>query len=65
VLVLLRQTCKNLDTTVVMVTHDARTVSYADRVVFLKNGQIVRERPVVEGSHSPRAVKDVMSVLEF
>jgi putative ABC transport system ATP-binding protein len=29
--------------TVVMVTHDARAASYADRVVFLADGRIVRE----------------------
>jgi putative ABC transport system ATP-binding protein len=29
--------------TVVMVTHDARAASYADRVVFLADGHIVEE----------------------
>jgi putative ABC transport system ATP-binding protein len=29
--------------TVVMVTHDARAASYADRVVFLADGHIVTE----------------------
>ena len=29
--------------TVVIVTHDARAASYADRVVFLRDGQIVNE----------------------
>ena len=35
--------------TVVMVTHDARAASYADRVVFLADGRIVHEiaRPSV------------------
>jgi putative ABC transport system ATP-binding protein len=37
--------------TVVMVTHDARAASYADRVVFLRDGRIVEglEHPTVEG----------------
>jgi putative ABC transport system ATP-binding protein len=37
--------------TVVMVTHDPRVASYADRVVFLADGRIVQEihRPTVEG----------------
>jgi putative ABC transport system ATP-binding protein len=37
--------------TVVMVTHDARAASYADRVVFLADGRIVHEitEPTVDG----------------
>ena len=31
------------DQTVVIVTHDARAASYADRVVFLRDGNIVNE----------------------
>ena len=36
--------------TVVMVTHDARAASYADRVLFLADGRIVDEldAPTVE-----------------
>jgi putative ABC transport system ATP-binding protein len=29
---------------VVMVTHDAHVASYADRIIFLKDGVIVEER---------------------
>jgi putative ABC transport system ATP-binding protein len=43
VLELLRDASKRLNTTVVMVTHDPRVASYADRVVFLRDGQIARE----------------------
>ena len=37
--------------TVVMVTHDAKVASYADRVVFLADGRIVHEieQPTVDG----------------
>jgi putative ABC transport system ATP-binding protein len=37
--------------TVVMVTHDPRAASYADRVVFLADGRIVQEieRPTMAG----------------
>jgi putative ABC transport system ATP-binding protein len=31
--------------TIVMVTHDPRAASYADRVVFLADGRIVHELP--------------------
>ena len=34
---------QNLGQTIVMVTHDPRSASYADRVLFLEDGQIVRE----------------------
>jgi putative ABC transport system ATP-binding protein len=34
---------KSYSTTIIMVTHDARAASYADRVVFLKDGSISGE----------------------
>jgi putative ABC transport system ATP-binding protein len=42
ILELLRRTCHDLNATIVMVTHDPRAASYADRVVFLKDGKIVQ-----------------------
>ncbi len=42
ILDLLRRSCTEMGATIVMVTHDARAASYASRVVFLKDGQIVR-----------------------
>lgn len=43
VLDILRTAVDNDDQTVVIVTHDARAASYADRVIFLKDGTIVDE----------------------
>ena len=43
VLDILRTAVDNDDQTVVIVTHDARAASYADRVIFLKDGQLVDE----------------------
>ncbi|MBI3764678.1 MAG: ABC transporter ATP-binding protein [Chloroflexi bacterium] len=40
---LLRQVANEWGRAVVMVTHDARIASYADRIVFLKDGAIVDE----------------------
>ncbi len=34
---------KNLEATILMVTHDAFTASYADRVIFIKDGKIFKE----------------------
>ena len=65
VLELLRRTCKDLDATVVMVTHDPRAASYADRVVFLKDGRTVRELTTGEGGLSPEKIMEVMAELEL
>ena len=41
ILNLLRRSCDEFGQTIVMVTHDARAASYADRVVFLMDGRIM------------------------
>lgn len=38
---LLRRSCDELGQTIVIVTHDPRAASYADRVVFLRDGHII------------------------
>ncbi|MGQ9785489.1 MAG: ABC transporter ATP-binding protein [Anaerolineae bacterium] len=43
ILRLLRRSCDELRQTIVMVTHDARAASFADRVVFLMDGRVVGE----------------------
>ena len=40
---LLRRSCDELGQTVVVVTHDPRAAAYADRAVFLKDGNIVED----------------------
>ncbi|MBV9594296.1 MAG: ABC transporter ATP-binding protein [Actinobacteria bacterium] len=51
VLGILRRSVDQLGQTVVIVTHDPRAASYADRVIFLADGRIVDEllRPTAEG----------------
>jgi putative ABC transport system ATP-binding protein len=51
VLGLLREAVDRFGQTVVMVTHDPRAASYADRVVFLADGRIVEElaHPTMSG----------------
>ena len=51
ILTLMRQTVDDFGQTVVMVTHDARAAAYADRVVVLVDGGVVRdEKPAsIEG----------------
>jgi putative ABC transport system ATP-binding protein len=43
VLQLLRHSCDELGQTIVMVTHDAHAATYADRIVFLKDGAIAHD----------------------
>jgi len=41
ILRLLRRSCDEFKQTIVMVTHDAKAASFADRVVFLMDGRVV------------------------
>jgi len=65
VLEMLRQTCKDLNATVVMVTHDPRAASYADRVVFLQDGRTVRELLSGDEGLSTQEIMGVMAELEL
>jgi putative ABC transport system ATP-binding protein len=65
ILELLRKTCNELGATIVMVTHDPRAASFADRVVFLKDGTIVRELKNSEQGHNIQPIMDVMAGLEL
>ena len=64
VLDMLRRACKELNTTVAMVTHDPRAASYADRVVFLRDGGIVRELPFSAQGHSADEILAILAELE-
>jgi putative ABC transport system ATP-binding protein len=58
---LLRQVANEWGRAVVMVTHDPRIASYADRVLFLKDGAIVDEtRPEPHNAHNADWVADRM-----
>ncbi len=64
ILGLLRRTCDEKGQTIVMVTHDARAAAYADRIVFLRDGQVVRQLNP-DGSHNTQEIMDVMAELEL
>jgi putative ABC transport system ATP-binding protein len=65
ILELLRHSCDELGHTIVMVTHDAFAASYADRVVFLKDGRVVRNLKCADHeSNRLQAIMDVMGQLE-
>ena len=61
---LLQRSCRELDQTVIVVTHDPRAASYAQRVIFLRDGQIVRE--YCPGEEIPLAdrISGIMSTMQ-
>ena len=54
VLELLRQAVDDFGQTVVMVTHDAHAASFADRLLVLADGRIVRDGGAVTADRAPR-----------
>lgn len=68
VLQLLRRFCDEFQQTIVMVTHDPRAASFANRIVFLKDGRIVKQLPINERSGNSQdiwAIMEVMGELEL
>ena len=61
----MRQAVQDLGQTIVRLTHAPVAASYADRVVFLKDGQIVRELRNDGAEHNVQAIIDVMAGLEL
>ena len=57
---LLRRSVDEYGQTIVMVTHEAHAAATADRVVFLRDGEIVGDR----GHLEPDEVYDVVKELE-
>jgi putative ABC transport system ATP-binding protein len=47
---------RKLNTTILMVTHDAFTASYADRIIFIKDGKIFNE--IIKGDDSRKEFFD-------
>ncbi len=65
ILDLLRKACKEFSTTIVMVTHDPRAASYANRVIFLKDGCIVDQLENGENGIQVTKIMDIMAKLEL
>ena len=64
ILDLLQKTCAELGATIVMVTHDPRAASYAARLIFLKDGEIVHEQKNFGSSHCVQSIMDILASLE-
>jgi putative ABC transport system ATP-binding protein len=57
---LLRRSVDEYGQTIVMVTHDGRAAAFADRVLFLRDGEIVQDH----GHLEPEAIYEVVASLE-
>jgi len=65
ILELLKKTCRELNATILVVTHDPRAASYADRVVFLRDGKIVHQLKNDGQGVSIQLITEVMTSLEL
>lgn len=63
ILELLRRSAEALSQTIVMVTHDPRAASYADRVVFLKDGRIEQNLAIDAKSGASEDIRNIMRVM--
>jgi putative ABC transport system ATP-binding protein len=65
IMALLRRSCDELGQTIVVVTHDPRAATYADRVIFLKDGHVV-DSIAYAGVRVPgRRLRIVMDAMKF
>lgn len=61
---LLRRSCEELEQTVIVVTHDARAAAYAQRVIFLRDGLVVKELcPDLSRTWNQR-LRDIIAAME-
>ncbi|MGD8585983.1 MAG: hypothetical protein PVJ75_11580, partial [Chloroflexota bacterium] len=61
---LLKRSCAELEQALIAVTHDARAASYADRVVFLRDGKIVKQVRFDREQDTTERLHTVIQVIE-
>ncbi len=64
VMSLLRRSCDELNQTVIVVSHDPRASAYADRVIFLRDGDIVNEYIPGSGTPLSEKLRGIISIME-
>lgn len=64
ILDILQRACGEVGATIVMVTHDPRAASYAQRVVFLQDGQIVNSIVCLDQNSALPNIMNEMAALE-
>jgi putative ABC transport system ATP-binding protein len=61
---LLRRSCDELNQTVIVVSHDPRASAYADRVIFLRDGDIVNEYMPEADTPLSEKLRGIISIME-
>lgn len=61
---LLRRSCNQLNQTVIVVTHDPKAAAYANRIIFLRDGDIVEVLRPGQDQPLPERLRDIMSTME-
>lgn len=61
---LLRRSCDDLNQAIVVVTHDARAAAYADRVVFLRDGQVERRLQLAKDEAPAQRMRAIIEIME-
>ena len=61
---LLRRSCEEFGQTIIVVSHDPRASSYADRVVFLRDGKIVEHLPMQTDGQQQEKLISIIKVME-
>jgi putative ABC transport system ATP-binding protein len=61
---LLRRSCDDLNQTVIVVSHDPRASAYADRVIFLRDGDIVKEYKPGTDTPLSEKLRGIISIME-
>ena len=61
---LLRRSCDEFGQAIIAVTHDARAAAYADRVVFLRDGSIVKELHLDDQAEITQNLHQIMTSVE-
>jgi putative ABC transport system ATP-binding protein len=64
VMAVLARLCREERQTTVLVTHDARTAAYADRVLVMRDGEVVAEVALAPNGHGPTAPREVRPLIE-
>jgi putative ABC transport system ATP-binding protein len=61
---LLQRSCRELNQTVIVVSHDPKAAAYADRVIFLRDGVIVRDYRQDASLRLPKRLQAIMATMQ-
>jgi putative ABC transport system ATP-binding protein len=61
---LLQRSCREMNQTVIVVTHDPRAAAYSQRVIFLRDGLVVREYQPGDDIQIPERMSGILSIMQ-